>query len=219
MEKNTLSELFSDLKKLYSYSDHIKENIRLDFINDVENLKSKIEKLSPLKKSFIKKYDEIDTNFLSNERAFITVTKLLVPVIISETQKNNLNDELQIKISNLVDSKRSFYEIYIEVKDKFISFIDFANIIFELESKNIISFIKKEETISRGWIKIGEILLESNIITEEDLNLALSYQNKKENKLIGESLLEIKAINQNNLRDALKIQKWLFKVFETSNLE
>lgn len=219
MEKNTLSELFSDLKKLYSYSDHIKENIRLDFINDVENLKSKIEKLSPLKKSFIKKYDEIDTNFLSNERAFITVTKLLVPVIISKTQKNNLNDELQIKISNLVDSKRSFYEIYIEVKDKFISFIDFANIIFELESKNIISFIKKEETISRGWIKIGEILLESNIITEEDLNLALSYQNKKENKLIGESLLEIKAINQNNLRDALKIQKWLFKVFETSNLE
>ncbi|MFN4152889.1 MAG: hypothetical protein ACK4IX_18240, partial [Candidatus Sericytochromatia bacterium] len=118
-----------------------------------------------------------------------------------------------------IDGKNSFYEIYKKMKDKFKSFIDFANLMFELESKDLISFVKKEETVSRGWIKIGEILLESNIINEDDLNKALSYQNKKDNKLIGESLLEIKAINQAHLRDALKIQKWLFKVFETSTLE
>lgn len=218
MEKNNLNDLFSDLKKLYSYSDHIEENIRFDFIKDIENLKHKIEKISPLKKTVSKKNEDIDTNFLSHERSFIIVTKLLVPTANKE-HIDDLKNEVKIQLMYFIDGKNSFYEIYRKMEDKFKSFIDFANLMFELESKDLISFVKKEETVSRGWIKIGEILLESNIINEEDLNKALSYQNKKDNKLIGESLLEIKAINQAHLRDALKIQKWLFKVFETSSLE
>lgn len=218
MEKNNLNDLFNDLKKLYSYSDHIEENIRLNFIKDIENLRNKIEKISPLKKNVSKKNDEIDTNFLSHERSFIIVTKLLVPTVNKENI-DELKHEVKIQLLYFIDGKNSFYEIYKKMEDKFKSFIDFANLMFELESKDLISFVKKEETVSRGWIKIGEILLESNIINEDDLNKALSYQNKKDNKLIGESLLEIKAINQAHLRDALKIQKWLFKVFETSSLE
>lgn len=218
MEKNNLNDLFNDLKKLYSYSDHIEENIRFNFIKDIENLKVKIEKISPLKKTVSKKNDELDTNFLSHEKSFIIVTKLLIPTINKE-HIDDLKHEVKIQLLYFIDGKNSFYEIYKKMEDKFKSFIDFANLMFELESKDLVSFVKKEETVSRGWIKIGEILLESNIISESDLNNALSYQNKKDNKLIGESLLEIKAINQAHLRDALKIQKWLFKVFETSSLE
>lgn len=213
MEKNNLNDLFNDLKKLYSYSDHIEENIRVNFIKDIENLKSKIDKFSPLKKN-----DEVDNKFLSNEKSFIIVTKLLVPTINKE-KIDELKHEIKIQLLYFIDGRRSFYEIYKKMEDKFNSFIDFANLMFELESKELISFVKKEETVSRGWIKIGEILLESNVINEDDLNRALEQQNKKDNKLIGESLLEIKAINQAHLRDALKIQKWLFKVFETSSLE
>ncbi|MFN4150539.1 MAG: hypothetical protein ACK4IX_06325, partial [Candidatus Sericytochromatia bacterium] len=108
MEKNNLNDLFSDLKKLYSYSDHIEENIRFDFIRDIENLKHKIEKISPLKKTISKKNEDIDTKFLSHERSFIIVTKLLVPTVNKE-HIDDLKNEVKIQLMYFIDGKNSFY--------------------------------------------------------------------------------------------------------------
>ncbi len=55
--------------------------------------------------------------------------------------------------------------------------------------------------------KIGELLVENNIITKEELNLALEQQKMVDNKKpLGEVLIEMKIITIDSLIKYLEIQ-------------
>ncbi len=57
-----------------------------------------------------------------------------------------------------------------------------------------------------GYKKIGQILMEENVITEQDLNKALDYQKSNNNLKLGEILIMWGIINEEILFDCLEEQ-------------
>lgn len=155
---------------------------------------------------------------------FMKVTDGLIPTLTEEGRLKIIDLSLPIEIYEtlkIINDKDSIYKLYKE-KNPNKNFIDFINPFYKLEIEKQLVFTKKEHHVeNNGWIYLGDLLVEGNLISESDLNKATLRQKNKKNFsskgiFLGESLMELQILTEDTLRDALKIQKWLSKLSENA---
>jgi len=151
---------------------------------------------------------------------FSGITSILIPKLTKEG-KNVMGDlSLNIEIYRalkLIDGNSSLNQLYKSHAHNYKNFIDFASLLYQLELDKFISFVKTQKNVPfRGWVKIGEILSEGNVISDFNVSKALNYQKEKRGKFLGELMLELKMLDEDLLRNSLKIQRWLSKLSENS---
>lgn len=154
-------------------------------------------------------------NLLENKEQlnnFFFITNSIIPLKINEAIINNLPDQ---EIIRFLDNNNSIFDLYkkASVVSK-VNFLDIVNLLSKLYFDKLISFKIENPNNLRGWIKIGEIFSHGGVTEPENIITALIHQEKNEHLLIGEILLKFNCIKENNLRDALKTQKWLAILFE-----
>lgn len=156
---------------------------------------------------------------------FLNVTNNLLPRLTEEGKRkmSDLSFPIDLyKALKLIDDKTNIFELYKNHTHSYGNFVEFTNIFYKLALDKYLSFVKLTEQVdNNGWIRLGDILVEGKIISEADLNKAVMYQKERKaipNKrmFIGEAMLELNFLDENTLRNALKIQKWFSKLSETS---
>lgn len=203
MDKEKILDILQDLDLLNKYSEFIPESYKHTYNQILDNIKSQVVDLKSGNNSLNLNSNRVSKeNFntsIENRVKFIdkNYTKIfdivLDSIIVqSDNKENTLNSLLKKSDKNILDFLEN-YEIL--EKNKEITF-----------SKNV------SEIPNRGWIKIGEILINAGLISLENLKEAINYQNSKSDLFLGQSLIELKFLNQSDLRKALKVQRWIFKV-------
>lgn len=217
---NNISNLLEEFDSLYRFSEFLPIELRLEYISKIELLRDKISGNNIYlnnEKQITNTTKKDNLSSENNVSSFKMVTSCLIPNIINDKIKNNEYDDQYLSLINSIDGKASIYDLYSNNVENYKNFFDFASLLYQLESKQDISFTKKECSIhDRGWLKIGEILSNSDIISQKEISDALSHQENKQNIFIGEAMIDLKLINDITLRDSLKIQRWIFKIAEYS---
>lgn len=206
MDNEKILDLIVDIDLLYKYAEFIPNSYKSTFNQSLNNIKLQLKELIITKTtkeddtaSSPNIYDQsLITNQLEN-----TYTKVFEEVLEFILVTNNTNEKNSLK--NLL-------------KDQDKSFLDFIDYYQDLESKKEISFSKSDKKLpNRGWIKTGELLINSGVIDLDSLERAINHKNSKNDLFLGEAMIELKVLNENNLRKALKTQRWLFKICEEIN--
>jgi len=160
-----------------------------------------------------------ESNF-SKEKTLYSITKILVPYITNKGRKlieSKMVSERILFILKLIDDKSSITDLYNLYSYNYDNLLEFLDIIYELEKFKLITFIKTENINNKsGWIKIGQLLFESNTVPEVNINNALNYKKSNTEMLIGEALLELRFVNTEIFEVALKLQGWFSELIEKS---
>lgn len=201
MDKEKILDLILDIDLLYKYSEFIPSSYKSTYEQSLNNIKSQLKNLTDLNTNNLEQLDNIDKEenigqtviFLENNYTKI-FEDVLDCILVTDTNNNTLSlNELLKNQSN--------------------SFLDFIDYYQKLESNKEIKFSKSKIDIpNRGWIKTGEILINSGLIDLDSLKKSIEYQNNKDGLFLGEAMIEFKLLNENNLRKALKAQRWIFKI-------
>lgn len=212
MNKDELQDLIMDIELLYKYSEFIPNSYKSSYSQNLDNIKNKLDKFKaniPKLKISNKSENiqELSKPDYKSIRTFLpdgVYTEIFYDVIDSIIPYSENED------------KKSLKELFLSQDRIFLDFIEYYQ---NQDEKNDLNFKKnKLEIANRGWIKLGEILTNSSIITSDNLKKALDYQGKKPDLFIGESLIELGNIKEIALKKALKCQRWLFKICEKSEL-
>jgi len=218
LDKSTKKQTFSLFPS--DFFDKKTDDVQEDILSSIETSKPILESLVSLE---ITKKDETKTINVPQVQAlrkptFLGITSILIPKLTKEGKKIMGDLSLDIEIYRglkLIDGNSNLNQLYKLHAHHYKNFIDFASFLYQLELDKFIYFVKIQNNIPfRGWVKIGEILSEGNVITEMNLSKAINYQKERRGKFLGELMLELKMIDDDNLRNGLKIQRWLSKLTE-----
>lgn len=227
MNKNQINDILNELDSFYKFTEFLPIDFRLEFSSKIESVREKVLELeNNTGNEFVdknlshnsKKEEKLDEH---TEATFKEVTSCLIPKLtkLGNQEIEKFTDEPKTKILNIIDDHSSIFELYIENISNYKNFFEFASLLYQAESEQLVTFIKTKNNIpNRGWLKIGEILSNSNLVSEKDITDALSHQENKQDIFIGEAMMDLKLITDITLRDGLKIQRWIFKISEYSLL-
>ncbi|MFN8672106.1 MAG: hypothetical protein U0457_08530 [Candidatus Sericytochromatia bacterium] len=216
MEKNSDIELITEIQSLKQFAEFLDNENKDLFLYKIDNLLYKIKNYSTntninLDFSDLKNQEEQEMSL------FDPIISSIIPTLKENISNINLSEIEKITISN-INGLSSIKDIYEFNKDIYPNFIFFSNILMELESKNIIDFSKNnKEALQRGWIKLGEILSQGNILVPLNIEEAADFKNRNGKMFIGEAFVELNLISDKLLRNALKTQKWISKTVDKLN--
>lgn len=195
MDKEKIFDIVQDLELLNKYSEFIPESYRHTYNQILDKARSDL-------KNIISDNTNIKENFKQNN----------ISVFI-EKNYTKIFDKVLDSISAKINDEEKSLGLLLKESEK--ETLDFFEYFETLEKNKKVSFSKIENDIpNRGWIKIGEILINSGLITLDNLKTAIEYQSSKPDLFLGESLIELKLLDNANLRKALKAQRWLSKICE-----
>lgn len=216
MEKNSDIELITEIQSLKQFAEFLDNENKDLFLYKIDNLLYKIKNYSTNTNI------NLDFSDLKNQEdqemsLFDPIISSIIPTLKENISNINLSEIEKITISN-INGLSSIKDIYEFNKDIYPNFIFFSNILMELESKNIIDFSKNnKEALQRGWIKLGEILSQGNILVPLNIEEAADFKNRNGKMFIGEAFVELNLISDKLLRNALKTQKWISKTVDKLN--
>ncbi len=208
MNKDELQDLISDIELLYKYSEFIPTSYKSSYNQNLNNIKLKLSGIEVAKKDEKNTIFEVTKDTLKNEYRNIRT------FVSEEIYKEIFYDVIDSIVPYIENSKKSLKDLFLVQDKPFLDFIEYYQAIYEKDNK--VFKKNKSDIANRGWIKIGEILINSGIINSDMLKEALEYQTKRGDLFIGESLIELLTIKEVDLRKALKCQRWLFKLCERS---
>ena len=156
----------------------------------------------------------------SEKPTFLTIKKkALIPKLTEKGRiiMDDLSTPTKIySFLKMIDNHSSVFEIF-EKNNIHKNFLEFLLYMQEIDMASLVTFIKTKNINKKsGWVKIGDILLECDLIHEVNLRNAANYKKTTSGMLIGEAMIELRFITENVLRDALKIQKWLAHLIDKS---
>lgn len=145
----------------------------------------------------------------------------IIPVF-NEKGHTILNDpaykELATRIS-IIDGNTALLNNYIRNKQTFKTKLAFMKFVLKLDSQGIFSYKENNESEEKEvWIKIGDLMKSLSIITEDQLEEALSLKEDK-NILLGQALIELGYTDNQTIENVLKIQEWFNKVLSNMSYE
>jgi CheY-specific phosphatase CheX len=161
-----------------------------------------------------------------NKKYFSNILDFIIPML-NEKGMSILNDpehrELAARIK-IVDGKASLLSIFEANKTTFQdNKLAFLKFIFKLESQDILFYRKNPLVQEREvWVKYGTLLLSLGIVTETQLQIALSFKlgdEKMRNMYIGETLAELKLVEPEILQECLKIHKYVNEILAKISYE
>lgn len=151
---------------------------------------------------------------------FSMVMGFLIPKLTDEGKKMMGDLSLPIehyKTLKLIDGTSTFFDLFSNHVHNYKNFIHFASLIFQFELDKYVYFVKNQSVIqNRGWVRLGEIFCDSKVVSELNVSKAATYQKNKRGMFIGEAMVELKFINDDELRNGLKIQRWISRLCENS---
>lgn len=208
MDKEEILDVLLDVDLLSKYSELIPNSYKSTYNQTLGNIKSKLNKL----KNEFEENKSKDISMMDNmtKPEYKSIKTFLPSDIYTEIFEDVLDSI--IPITDNENSETTLKDLF-KAQDKF--FLDFIEIYQNLDNEKKISFKKNKNDIpNRGWVKIGEILTNSKIISLDSLKEALEYQNTKSGIFVGEAMIELKLITESILRKSLKAQRWIFKICE-----
>ncbi len=222
----TKADFIQQLEKL-------KNEISQDLANMIEGKRIFLTKpvVNPQKKSLMNMTESlkpalpISTTHFSPTKAnvlleitFKNITKMLIPKLTEKGRKKLDDFSTPINlytVLKIINERSSIFELFQMYYHKYNNFLEFMDALCEIEDKKYIGFIKVEN-FDDGWIMIGEILKDSGVIHKINLNNAINYKKGNKGMLIGEAMIELRFITEEQLSSALKIQNWLSKLVKDS---
>lgn len=214
MKGSKFSDLAEDIEALYTFKELLHQNSQSDYEKTLKNIAAKLESLA--KKSYTIQSDYFSQDEINNlkyyeKSIFELVLDSLIPNKIESEKINYLSTEEE-HILSIVNNSLSLYELYFEYKAKYQDFISFINKFYRLEEKGLVTFSRKNGLFTkRGWIKLGELLAEGNILLPVNIEQAEEFKKNNKKMFIGEALVELDLLSESTLRESLKVQKWLSK--------
>lgn len=226
------SEIINKIDGLLIYSASLPEKTKVRYISHLERIKEEIAiilsgstitpaapgTVPPPKVSVTTSQVKEKKSDEPKKHTLVSVTSNLIPKL-TKKGKNKM-DDLSTPVNiytilKLINNRSSIWEIYYLYSYQFKSFFDFLLLIYEIENKKMIDFIKTENySAANAWIKIGEILIETDLVHEINITNSANYKRKNKGMLIGEAVVELMYLEQDVMDKSLEIQKWLSETAE-----
>jgi CheY-specific phosphatase CheX len=153
-------------------------------------------------------------------KSLYEITSVLVPTVTEKGTDEAVTKKIPKnyrKLLNRINNKSSIAELYSLWSHSYDNYLEFLIIIYKLENDGLIKLIKTENIDEKStWIKIGQILVESNVVHQVNIINALNYQKMNMDMMLGDALLELRFITVKILDNALILQEWFKKVFKES---
>jgi CheY-specific phosphatase CheX len=206
-------------------AEEIKENIKDTGIIEFSKDTSIIEFSSEFKAPEINEKKDTSRLFIKpaevkQEQSLYVITKILVPNLTDKgrvsMESRNITENI-LSVLELINDKSSIADLYNLYSYKYDNYLEFLNIIYLMETDELIKFIKIENLDPKAaWVRFGQILVECNVVHQVNLINSLNYKKTNLGMLTGEALLDLRFITKDILDEVIKIQLWFDRLFKNS---
>jgi CheY-specific phosphatase CheX len=161
-----------------------------------------------------------------DKKSFTNILDFIIPILNDQGQEilnNPEHKELAGRIA-IIDGKSSLLNIFEASKSSFNNNkLGFLKFILKLDSQELLQYKNNSSVEERDvWVKYGELLISLGLITETQLQVALSFKlsnEKLKGLFLGETLAELKLIDPETLEECLKIHKWFNETLAKTSYE